>query len=328
MDFNIYIAIIVLLLFSNGITLYLLFRKKDRYRVASLVVDTNELKEEQIFTEHPNTNRNRTFNNSRKTILVVDNDSESEFKIQEHFKQFNILFCKAGKDAWQLVLHNHPDIVIASCQMPDVSGFELSFQIKNSYKTDTTSVILITNTINEQILMESMQSKADHIVIKPINMELLEKSILQSLHVHESIQNKIHRSEIDFVHKGMMMESAEDKLVKKVVEYIKNNIEDSSLTVEKLCQQLGFSRVHLNRKLKENLGLSPSNLIKSIRLKQAAYLLIHKKATISEVAYKVGFSSHSYFTQNFQMHFGMSPKEFLTIYADNPENETIRRMLE
>ncbi len=44
--------------------------------------------------------------------------------------------------------------------------------------------------------------------------------------------------------------------------------------VEELSREIGMSRVHLNRKLKEIMNISPSNLIKSIRLKQAAFILL------------------------------------------------------
>lgn len=73
--------------------------------------------------------------------------------------------------------------------------------------------------------------------------------------------------------------------------------------------QVGMSRVHLNRKLKEMMNISPSNLIKSIRLKQAAFLLINHKVNISEVAYRVGFYTHSYFSNSFHEYFGMTLKK-------------------
>ena len=77
-----------------------------------------------------------------------------------------------------------------------------------------------------------------------------------------------------------------------------------------LCADVGISRVHLNRKLKE-FGLEPpSVLIRKCRMKQAARLLADNKVNVSEVAYRIGFSSHSYFSSSFREFFGLSPKEF------------------
>ena len=81
------------------------------------------------------------------------------------------------------------------------------------------------------------------------------------------------------------------------------------------------------KKLKETMNISPSNLIRSIRLKQAAYLLINNKVNISEVAYKVGFSTHSYFSNSFHDFFGMTPKEFVATYMDCKDEETHKRIL-
>jgi len=74
--------------------------------------------------------------------------------------------------------------------------------------------------------------------------------------------------------------------------------------------------------------MTGSNLIKSIRLKQAAYLLINNKVNISDVAYKVGFSSHSYFSNMFKDYFGMAPTEFVSKYSGAEEKESFNRLFE
>ena len=86
--------------------------------------------------------------------------------------------------------------------------------------------------------------------------------------------------------------------------------------------------MHLNRKLKETGNVPPSLLIKSFRMKQAAYLLVNNKVNISEVAYRVGYSSHSYFSSSFREYFGLSPKEFVAKYIDNPDDEDLKKMFE
>ena len=125
-----------------------------------------------------------------------------------------------------------------------------------------------------------------------------------------------------------IVDAPNEKLEKKVVDYIKDNLENPELNVSDLSAEVGISRVHLNRKLKDILGMTPSALIRSIRLKQAAYLLVNNIVNISEVAYRVGYSSHSYFTYNFNDYFGMSPKEFIIFYTEQQDDENIRKLLE
>ena len=140
--------------------------------------------------------------------------------------------------------------------------------------------------------------------------------------------NKINRTDMGYDYDQMKIDSMDKKLIKKVTDVIRDNIENSDFSVEELSREVGISRVHLNRKMKEIIGMSPSSLIKVVRLKQAAYLLVNNKITIAEVAYKVGFSSNSYFTNNFKNYFGMTPKEFVCHYMENPENETYKKMFE
>jgi AraC-like DNA-binding protein len=98
--------------------------------------------------------------------------------------------------------------------------------------------------------------------------------------------------------------------------------------VASLCEDVGISRVHLNRKLKAFGKDSPSVLIKTFRMKQAAYLLANNKVNVSEVAYRVGFSSHSYFSNAFRDYFGMSPREFVTRIQENPDDASLKQLFE
>ena len=111
-----------------------------------------------------------------------------------------------------------------------------------------------------------------------------------------------------------------------VMEVIRKNLDNPDFSVENLSRDVGMSRVHLNRRLKETMNISPSDLIRSMRLKQAAWLLIHNEANVSEVSYRIGFSSPSYFSNAFHRYFGMSPKEFLAKYRDCEDEDTLNRI--
>jgi AraC-like DNA-binding protein len=108
----------------------------------------------------------------------------------------------------------------------------------------------------------------------------------------------------------MTLTSSDERIVQKAINLVKENISNSGLKIEDLGSKLGMSRVHTYRKLKELTNLTPTEFIRTIRMKQAAYLLIQNKVNVSEIAYAVGFNSHQYFTNCFQNYFGMSPTDF------------------
>ncbi len=49
---------------------------------------------------------------------------------------------------------------------------------------------------------------------------------------------------------------------------------------------------------------------------------------VSEVAYRVGFASHSYFSSSFKEFFGMSPREFVARLQEHPEDQNLLKMFE
>jgi len=100
------------------------------------------------------------------------------------------------------------------------------------------------------------------------------------------------------------------------VKLINENISNPNLNVEFLAENIGISRVHLYRKLKELTNQSPSDFIKTIRIKQAAELLANQKVQVSEIAYAVGFSNLSHFSNSFKEFYGISPTEYAEKYKN------------
>ena len=157
---------------------------------------------------------------------------------------------------------------------------------------------------------------------------MLRSAISQVLRVRETLLNKLNRTETVNEMPRPVLENAQEKFFERVNEIIKKHLDESDFSVQQLSEEVGISRVHLNRKMKNRYGVSPNIFIRSFRLKQAAYLLAFNKANISEVAYAVGFSSHSYFTTAFHDYFGMSPKEFALFYSQEENKEALQKLLE
>ena len=82
--------------------------------------------------------------------------------------------------------------------------------------------------------------------------------------------------------------------------------------MNEICNQIGFSRVQLYRKVKAILGCSINDYINEMRLKKAKKLLSGTDMNVSEVAYETGFSSPTYFSTAFKNHYKISPSEYKT----------------
>ncbi len=100
-----------------------------------------------------------------------------------------------------------------------------------------------------------------------------------------------------------------DTFLETVIQAINANISNEDFGVVMLCQEIGVSERQLQRKLKEITQKSPNQLISSIRLNLAKELILSTQDTVSEVAFKTGFSSPSYFSKCFKKEFNVNPSD-------------------
>lgn len=100
----------------------------------------------------------------------------------------------------------------------------------------------------------------------------------------------------------------EDEFLEQVRYILENNLSDENFGIAELCEFLNISRTQLHRKIKDLTGLSTSHYIRYLRLSVAKNLLAQTNLNISEVAFKVGFSSASYFSRAFKQEYGYAPK--------------------
>ncbi|MFD2941932.1 two-component regulator propeller domain-containing protein [Flavobacterium notoginsengisoli] len=101
-----------------------------------------------------------------------------------------------------------------------------------------------------------------------------------------------------------------EKLLKRALEIIKEELQNPAFNVEMMGEQLGISRVKCYRLFKETLNQSPSDILTSLRLQKAELLLKTKKLNISEISFECGYNDPKYFGRSFKKYFGKSPKEY------------------
>lgn len=104
-------------------------------------------------------------------------------------------------------------------------------------------------------------------------------------------------------------QSMDQVFIKKVTHLIEDNLRNEQFGVKELAKKLGMSRSNLHRKLQIIKGKSASRYIREYRLEKAMLMLKEDIATSSEIAYRVGFGSPSYFSKCFHKYYGFPPGE-------------------
>lgn len=124
----------------------------------------------------------------------------------------------------------------------------------------------------------------------------------------------------------MNADSNEDKtFLTRLTKITEANLSNDQFGVTELAREMGMSHSSIHRHLKAITKQSISHFICTIRLKKAMEMLKQNDATASEIAYKVGFNSPTYFNHCFHEYFGYPPGEVKKRFSpDNiEENELI-----
>jgi len=245
-------------------------------------------------------------------LLVEDEYEILEYLKEELSDEYRIKTCKNGKEAYEMILTNTPDLVISDIMMPEMDGLTLCRKIKQNVNVNHVPVVLLTAKTKPEDTIEGMETGADAYIVKPFNTELLKSTISNLIVNRRLLRNKFSgaQQQEDKIQK-IAIKSPDEILLGRIMKVINENIANPGLNVEMLASNVGLSRVHVHRKLKELTNLSARDFIKNIRLQQAAALLKEKKLTISEVAYATGYTNLSHFSSSFKEVYGMSPKEYM-----------------
>lgn len=94
---------------------------------------------------------------------------------------------------------------------------------------------------------------------------------------------------------------------------------EADLDLDAVVQAAGVNRNKVYEILKAELGFTFTGYLNKLRLAEAARLLAEKgSATVSEVAYTVGYNNASYFNKLFKEEYGCTPKAFRASLAGAP----------
>ncbi len=268
---------------------------------------------EEVFEEIPQDVAVERRNSGKKPIIVMaeDDDEIREYLCGVLNEDYDVRPCRNGKEALHETLKTIPDIVLSDVMMPLMDGNSLTATIKSNPQTSHIPVILLTAKNRDDDKLEGLETGADAYMVKPFNLEILKRTIANLINSRQQLRLKYSRNdELENQVESVKMKSPDEKLLERLMKVINDNISNSDLSVDYIAAEVGISRVHLHRKMKELTGQTPHDFIRNIRLKQAARLLSTGDMNIAEVMYACGFSNSASFSTIFKKYYGMTPREY------------------
>ncbi|MCD8281932.1 MAG: response regulator [Prevotella sp.] len=263
---------------------------------------------------------------THRRILIAEDDDDIRLYLKQELEDMYVIEeCVNGKEALESVFLHVPDLIISDVMMPEMDGLELCRRIRQNIRLNHIPIILLTAKAGEEDNIEGLDTGADAYITKPFNLEVLRhtiKNLLSSRALLRTIYSGRQRSGEEKLEK-ITAQSPDDRLMERIMKTVNAHLADPDLTVETIASEVGISRVHLHRKLKELTNQTTRNFLKNIRMKQAATLLAEKKHSISEVAGLVGYSNLSTFSTCFKSLYGVSPSAYGERAADKKTQPTL-----
>lgn len=211
-------------------------------------------------------------------------------------------------DGLRLAKQILPDLVIIQLNAP-FGEDPLCFQLKRCEKTSHIPVVILTNEDDHQSRIKSFYLGADDFMKLPLQEVELQIRVQNLIQSRKVLLQKFSRM-VDLKPSATDAPSVDQLFLERVMKIMENRMADPLFGSEEFAREMGLSQTRFYRKLISLTGYSSNDFIRRMRLQRAAELLQKQVGNVSEVAYKVGFNSLSYFAKCFREFHNATPRDF------------------
>lgn len=258
-------------------------------------------------------------NDGKEVLLIVEDNPELRAYIREIFApHYYLLEASDGQEGLEKAIEELPDVVICDLMMPRLDGFGFCKAMKNNELTNHIPIVMLTAKATLTDRLEGLELGADDYLSKPFDREELQVRVRNLIKQRQILLQKYTKNKASKLAQKSQMEEEtalknrinDEQFMQRCHEVLMQHLGESGFDVERFAETMNVSAVQLRRKLKASTGQGVIEYLRNFRLEKAAEMLANKTETVSEVAYKVGFESLSYFSKMFLEKFGKNPSEW------------------
>ncbi|MDE7420125.1 MAG: helix-turn-helix domain-containing protein [Muribaculaceae bacterium] len=255
---------------------------------------------------------------NRCRIMVVDDDQELRDYIKECLgSTYKVVTMPNAETALKELSEKLPDLIVTDIKMNEVDGISFLRRIKTNMATQHIPVILFSSIAGNDERIKGWKNGADGYLAKPFAIDELEGMISGLLSTRSKLKGKFSGSQesVNAI-EAPKVKGIDEDLVDRINAYINDNLSDPAMNVDGLSDAVGLSRSQLHRRMKDLMGVAPSDYIRNVKLRKACELLSRGDVDIAQVAYSLGFNAQSHFSTLFKRYTGMTPTEYRTAGKD------------
>ena len=249
-------------------------------------------------------------------ILIVEDTPEVALYMSRQLSpDYKYYYAANGKEGLEKAERLVPDVIITDVMMPDMDGFDMCRQVRNTELLNHIPVIMVTAKATHEDRLRGLEAGADAYLEKPFHADELnvrveklleQRNLLRQKYSQEVEEEKEHEREQEssFVH------DANKIFLAKVTDAVRDMLKEGKIDYDMLAYNLCLSRAQLNRKIKAITGYTTTDLILQIRISIAKHLLDSTDEPIWSIAMKCGMDNDSCFCTLFKKSTGITPLQY------------------
>jgi len=285
--------------------------EKPSFLLKSFASEEIEFNQATVIENNKNSILSGLQDQGRKNILIVEDDPAIRFLLRDILGEHYIIYeARDGREAIGIMNKISPHLIVSDVMMPDMDGLELCNIVKSTPNTCHIPFVILTARGNIEQKIEGYEVGADAYIPKPFHAEHLLVRIKKLINYQERLHELFSKEQLPIKLKEEGLNERDKEFLESLVKIIESNIDNEALDAPFLEDKMMMSKMQLYRKLKSLANMTPNELIRNVRLQQAANLLRNTELTVSEVFYQTGFNNESYFFREFKKKFNASPNEF------------------
>ena len=248
-------------------------------------------------------------------LLIIEDNRDVAYYIGSLFRdRYEIFYATNGRIGFEKARELVPDLIITDLMMPEIDGLQLCRLVRQSEVVSHVPIIVITARTTSQDLIRGIEAGADAYLYKPFNAQELTARVEQLLEMRRLLREKFSRMltlGADQPQDGKLLSHSDAQFIGRLTDLVCSLMGRGQCDVDTVAQHLNLSTGQLRRKVGAITGKTPATYILQIRLSNAQRLLDkHPEYSISDVAYRTGFSDVAHFSHAFQKAFDMSPSQW------------------
>lgn len=247
---------------------------------------------------------------SKMSILIVEDNADMLTFLANYFSsKYNVYTATNGKEGIEVAQNESIQLVISDVMMPVMDGITFCSKLKSDVTTSHIPVILLTAKNEQEDVVVGYKSGAEAYVSKPFDPQVLDLQVNNIIQLVKTRQTEIQNSKTEDI-EASSLNDIDKKFILQINQLIDKNIDNNDFAVTDITQEMAISRSLLHTKMKSLMNMSIGEYIRHKRLTLASELLT-KGFSVSETAYRSGFSDPNYFSKVFKKFFGKSPTDFI-----------------